>query len=321
KDTLRFLSFSKSNGTFRVVENFLLIGIPGLEEAHIWISIPLSVMFVFTLFINTVMLYVILSKESFHKPMYLFLCMMSIVDLVVSCTAAPKILCIFWFKALDIGFTECLVQLYFIHAFSMMESTVLMVMAFDRYFAICHPLRYTVILTNQTITTIGVLTVLRGSFLMAPCPFLIKRLSYCQTNVIANTYCEHMSVVKISCSDTTINQIYGLTVALLVSAVDIFSISFSYCVIVRAVLRLSSNEARRKALSTCGSHLIVILITYFPALFSFFSHRFGHIIPIHIHVIFANLYLLIPPTCNPLIYGVKTKEIRERIIFIFFKKN
>ncbi|KAM8977300.1 olfactory receptor 52P1-like [Pelodytes ibericus] len=309
---------SDANETFYEPQNFLLIGIPGLEAVQIWISIPMCLMYVLTLLGNATMLCIILSKESFHKPMYLFLCMMSVIDLVASCTTTPKILCIFWFRWLEIGFNTCLAQLFFIHAFSMMESTVLLAMAFDRYVAICHPLRYTVILTSQTIIKIAMVAIIRGSFFMAPCPLLIKRLSYCRTNVISNTYCEHMSVVKIACTDTTINQVYGLTVALLVIAVDVVCISFSYCVIVRAVLRLSSKEARHKAFSTCGSHIIVILISYIPALFSFFSHRFGHIIPIHIHIILANLYILIPPMCNPIIYGVKTKEIRERILLIFY---
>ncbi|CAJ0956874.1 unnamed protein product [Ranitomeya imitator] len=154
---------------------------------------------------------------------------------------------------------------------------------------------------------------------MAPAPFLIRRLSYCRTNVISHTYCEHMAVVKIACTDTTINQVYGLTVALLVIAVDTICITVSYSAIVRAVFRLSSKEARHKALGTCAPHVCVILISYAPALFSFFTHRFGHNIPIHIHIIFANLYILIPPMCNPIIYGARTKEIRKKIIVIFNK--
>ncbi|XP_053312726.1 olfactory receptor 52P1-like [Spea bombifrons] len=308
---------SDSNESFYRPPNFILIGIPGLEDVQFWISIPMCFMYVLTLLGNSAMLAIILSKESFHKPMYLFLCMMSIIDFAGSCTTTPKILSIFWFKSLDIDFNACLVQLFFIHSFTVMESMVLLAMAFDRYVAICHPLRYTTILTNQTIIRIGILAITRAFLITAPCPLLINRLSYCRTNVIAHTYCEHMAVVKIACTDTTVNQVYGLTVALLVIAVDTACISFSYVVIVRAVLRLSSKEARRKAFSTCGSHIIVILISYILALFSFFTHRFGHIIPLHVHIIFANLYILIPCMCNPIVYGVKTKEIRERIVLIF----
>ncbi|XP_077155437.1 olfactory receptor 52P1-like [Ranitomeya variabilis] len=310
---------STQNESFHQPATFILIGIPGLEVAEIWISIPMFFMYIVTILGNSAMLLIILPQETFHKPMYLFLCMLSIIDLVASATTTPKILSIFWFDDKLIDFRACLVQLFFIHALSMMESTVLLAMAFDRYVAICYPLRYTSILPNSVIAKIGVLAIIRGSFFMAPAPFLIRRLSYCRTNVISHTYCEHMAVVKIACTDTTINQVYGLTVALLVIAVDTICITVSYSAIVRAVFRLSSKEARHKALGTCAPHVCVILISYTPALFSFFTHRFGHNIPIHIHIIFANLYILIPPMCNPIIYGARTKEIRKKIIVIFNK--
>ncbi|KAM9319703.1 olfactory receptor 52P1-like [Gastrophryne carolinensis] len=312
---------SEENQTFIQPENFILIGIPGLEYAESWISIPVVIMYVLTLIGNSAMLALILPKETFHRPMYLFFSMLAIIDLVATSSTAPKILCIMWFKANEINFSACLAQLFFIHALSMMESTVLLAMAFDRYIAICHPLRYNSILTNPTITKIGIVAIIRGSFFMAPAPFLIRRLSYCRTNIILHTYCEHMAVVKIACSDTTINQVYGLTVALLVIAVDIFWISISYCAIVRAVFRLSSKEARHKALGTCGPHICVILISYIPALFSFFAHRFGHNIPLHTHIIIANLYILIPPACNPIIYGARNKKIQRRIVVIFQTKK
>ncbi|XP_073525552.1 olfactory receptor 52P1-like [Phyllobates terribilis] len=307
---------STQNETFYQPENFILIGIPGLEVAEIWISIPICFMYIVTILGNSAMLLIILCHEPFHKPMYLFLCMLSIIDLVASVTTTPKILSIFWFNDKEIDFNACLVQLFFIHALSMMESTVILAMAFDRYVAICDPLRYTSILHNSVIAKIGVSAIIRGSLLMAPAPFLIRRLSYCRTNVISNTYCEHMAVVKIACTDTTINQVYGLTVALLVIAVDAIFISVSYMAIVRAVFRLSSKEARQKALGTCAPHVGVLIISNVPALFSFFTHRFGHNIPLHIHIIFANLYVLVAPMCNPIIYGARTKEIRQRIIVI-----
>ncbi|XP_068120358.1 olfactory receptor 52P1-like [Hyperolius riggenbachi] len=307
---------SEENETFNQPDYFILIGIPGLETAHTWISIVMVIMYILTIVGNCTILAIILPAETFHKPMYLFLSMMAIIDLVASATTTPKILCIFWFNFKEIDFSACLAQLFFIHAFSMMESTVLLAMAFDRYVAICYPLRYTSVLTNSVIAKIGVLAIIRGSFFMAPAPILIRRLSFCHNNVIAHTYCEHMAVVKISCSDTTINQVYGLTVALLVIAVDIVCITVSYCAIFRMVYRLSSMEARRKALGTCGPHICVILISYIPALFSFFAHRFGHNIPLYIHITLANLYILIPPMFNPMIYGARTKEIRRRILML-----
>lgn len=128
-----------------------------------------------------------------------------------------------------------------------------------------------------------------------------------------------MAVVKLACGDTRPNRVYGLTAALLVIGVDLFCIALSYAFIARAVFRLSSQEARSKALGTCGSHVCVILISYTPALFSFFTHRFGHHVPLHIHILLANVYLLFPPALNPMVYGVKTKEIREKVVKVFQK--
>ncbi|XP_053561648.1 olfactory receptor 52P1-like [Bombina bombina] len=302
-------------------EYFILVGIPGLEDVQVWISIPLCIMYLITVLGNIVMLYVILSEESLHKPMYLFLSMLSVVDLLLSSTTSPKILWVFWFSSKNIEFDACLTQMFFIHTLTAMESTILLAMAFDRYVAICHPLRYNSVLTNNRIATFGVLAVIRGSLLTIPCIFLIKRLSYCSTNIISHTYCEHMAIVKIACSDTTINQIYGLTALSLIIAVDTVCVTLSYTVIARAVMKLSSNEARHKAISTCGSHICVILISYVPALFSFFSHRFGNNISPKIHITLANLYILIPPMCNPIIYGVKTKEIQDKICLILYIKQ
>nr|DBA32229.1 TPA: hypothetical protein GDO54_000037 [Pyxicephalus adspersus] len=292
---------------------FILIGIPGLEDVQIWFSIPMFIMYVLVVSGNTIISFIILSEESLHKPMCLLLCALSIADVLLATTTTPKILSIFWFHSTEIGYRDCLAQLFFVHAFSIMESTILLAMAFDRYIAICNPLRYTSILTNTTIANIGIVAIIRGSVLTAPTCFLIWRLSYCRTNIISHTYCEHMAVVKLSCSDTTINRVYGLTVALLVIPVDILCITVSYCAICRTVFKLSSTEARHKALGTCGPHICVILISYIPTLFSFFTHRFGQNIPLHIHIIIANLYLLVTPMCNPIIYGARTTEIRERI--------
>ncbi|XP_075053990.1 olfactory receptor 52P1-like [Mixophyes fleayi] len=302
-------------------EMFILTGIPGLENVQVWISIPMCSMYLLIIFGNTMLSFIILSEETLYKPVYLLLCTLSITDVLLATTTTPKMLSIFWFSSKEIDFNACLAQLFFIHAFSMMESTILLAMAFDRYVAICQPLRYTSILTNLTIAKIAVLSIIRGSFFMAPAPFLIRRLSYCRTNIISHTYCEHMAVVKIACTDTTINQMYGITVALLVIAVDIICITISYCAIVRAVFRLSFRDARHKALGTCVPHICVILISYIPALFSFLTHRFGHNVPLHIHIILANLYILIPPMCNPMIYGARTKEIRKRILQFLNEKR
>ncbi|XP_051846765.1 olfactory receptor 52P1-like [Antechinus flavipes] len=308
-----------SNNTIQEPLMLFLLGIPGLESIHLWLSIPVCFLGMATIVGNVTILAVVATEPALHKPVYFFLCMLSTIDLAASVTTLPKLLAILWFGAGHIAVATCLAQMFFIHAFCMMESTVLLAMAFDRYVAICDPLRYATILTDTVIARIGLAALLRGSLLMFPCPFLIGRLSFCHSHVIPHTYCEHMAVVKLACGNTIPNRVYGLTAALLVIGVDLLCIGLSYALIARAVLRLSSREARAKALGTCGSHICVILISYTPALFSFFTHRFGRHVPLHIHILLANVYLLFPPALNPIVYGVKTKEIRDRVVRVFLR--
>ncbi|XP_066475402.1 olfactory receptor 52P1-like [Tiliqua scincoides] len=308
---------ASANLTHSLPSVFLLQGIPGLEAYQLWLSMPVCTIYVVIIAGNCTILLVIATEPVLHRPMCYFLCMLAAIDLAASTSTLPKMLCIFWFQAGEIRAGACLAQMFFIHALCMMESAVLLAMALDRYVAICFPLRYSSVFTGSLVAKMGVASVVRGTLLMGPCPFLIRRLSYCQTNVIHHTYCEHMAVVKLACGDTSTNRAYGLSVALLVIGGDLLCIGLSYCFIVRAVLRLSSSEARLKAFGTCGSHLCVILISYSPALFSFFTHRFGHQVPPHVHILLANLYLLLPPMLNPIVYGVRTKGIRERVVRVF----
>nr|XP_003422946.1 olfactory receptor 52N5-like [Loxodonta africana] len=311
-----------SNNSYVAPESFILNGIPGLEKVHKWISLPLCAMYIISLVGNLGLVYLIRSEESLHHPMYFFLAMLSLIDFFTCTTTLPNALCIFWFNLKEINFNGCLVQMFFVHGFTGVESGVLMLMALDRYVAICYPLRYATILTNPVIAKAGLSTFLRGVMLMIPFPFLVKRLPFFQSDIISHTYCDHMSVVKLSCASIKVNVIYGLMVALLIGVFDICCISVSYTMIHWAVVSLSSAEARQKAFSTCTAHKSAITITYVPAFFTFFTHRFGgHTVPPSLHIIVANLYLLLPPALNPIVYGVKTKQIQDSVIHLFHGKK
>ncbi|CAM4363083.1 unnamed protein product [Lepidochelys kempii] len=292
---------------------FILLGIPGLEMAHVWISIPFCTMYIIAILGNVTILFIVKREPSLHGPMYYFLCMLAVSDLVLSTAVLPKMLAIFWFISREINFSACLTQMYFIHCFSVMESGILVAMAFDRYVAICDPLRHSTILTNTMVAKIGLAVVLRGGTLILPYPFLARRWPYCRTNIIPHSYCEHIALVKLACADIHVSSYYSLSVAFLVTGLDVFFITVSYIQILRAIFSLPTRDARVKTFVTCGSHIFVILASYTPALFSFLMHRFGHNVALHFHIIIANVYLAVPPMVHPIIYGMRTKEIWDRL--------
>ncbi|XP_004863553.1 olfactory receptor 52L1 [Heterocephalus glaber] len=311
-----------SNFSWRLLQpSFYLVGIPGLEESQHWIALPLGVLYFLALVGNVTILSIIWTDSSLHQPMYLFLAMLAAIDLVLASSTAPKALAVLLVHGHEIGYIVCLVQMFFIHAFSSMESGVLVAMALDRYVAICRPLHHPTILHPRVVGHIGMGVLVRGLLLLIPFPILLQNLSFCQATIISHTYCEHMAVVKLACSQTTVNRAYGLTVAVLVVGLDVLAIGISYALILQAVLKVPGGEARLKAFSTCGSHVCVILVFYIPGLFSFLTHRFGHHVPHHIHVLLATLYLLVPPALNPLVYGVKTQQIRQRVLKVFYIKE
>ncbi|KAM5124967.1 olfactory receptor 52D1-like [Mantella aurantiaca] len=303
------------NSTSFHPDYFLLMGVPGLEDSHLLISIPFSIMYVLSLLGNSALILVISSNESLHQPMYIFLMMLAISDVLLSSTTVPKTLSIFWFGSHKISFNGCLTEVFFIHFTFCTESAILLSMAYDRYCAICHPLTYTTTITTFFIQKAAMLALFRSLCVITPFVFLLKRLPFQRSNVIEHTYCEHMSVARLATSDIMVNVIYGLVIATTSTGVDMILIVISYAVIISAVLRLSSTEARSKAFNTCVCHVCVIVLFYIPAFFSFIAHRVGHRhISRQFHIIFANLYVLVPPMMNPIIYGIKTREIRQRAL-------
>ncbi|XP_004478461.1 olfactory receptor 52B4-like [Dasypus novemcinctus] len=300
---------------------FYLLGIPGREDLHMWISIPFFISYICALLGNVLLIFIILTKSSLHEPMYLFLSMLAGVDVIFATTTEPKALAIFWCNYREISLNGCIAQLYFQHSSFISESGILLIMAFDRYIAICHPLRYTMILTHPLIGKIGVAIFLRAHCTIFPMIFLLKRLTFCRTNILPHTFCEHIGLAKVSCDDIRINIWYGFFVLMSTVILDVVLIFASYVLILHAVFHISSQEARHKAVNTCSSHVCVIILFYGPGIFSVLTQRFGRHIPIHIHILLANVSMLAPPLLNPIIYGVKTKQIRDQVLSVLCPKQ
>ncbi|KAM7085592.1 olfactory receptor 52B2-like isoform 2-T2 [Molossus nigricans] len=248
--------------------------------------------------------------------MFLLLAMLSVVDLSLVSVTVPRMLAVFWMNAKEISFNACLTQMFFIPSFYVMESGILLAMAFDRFVAIWHPLRYTTILTKNVLVKMAMAVLARAVAVLTPAPILAKRLERFQTHIVAYSYCAYMAVVQIACGDISDHIIYGLMVIVASVGFDLFFISLSYGLILHAVFQIPSWEARGKALSTCGSHLCVIALFYSPVVFSVLAQVLGYRMAPHLQIITDNLYFLVPPMINPLIYGARTKQMREWVLWI-----
>ncbi|XP_074835851.1 olfactory receptor 51G2-like [Carettochelys insculpta] len=297
----------------------LLTGIPGLEDIHLWISIPFCLIYVLSMVGNSVILFIIKEDTSLHEPMYIFLSMLAVTDIGLLIATMPTILGIYLFNSREISFNACFAQLFFIHFLQVIESSLLLLMAFDRYMAICEPLRYASILTLPRISKMGLLCILRGMAIILPLPLLLKRYRYCRASVLSHSYCLHQDIMKTACSDITVNSIYGLTAKLLTMGLDSLLILLSYVLILSTVVSVVSRTECMKALNTCISHLCAVLIFYMPEIGLTIIFRFVKGYSPMVSVILGYMSVLVPPLMNPIVYSVKSKHLRVRIIKVFLK--
>ncbi|XP_008569548.1 PREDICTED: olfactory receptor 51V1, partial [Galeopterus variegatus] len=194
-------------------------------------------------------------------------------------------------------------------------------MAFDRYIAICNPLHYSSILTVSIIIRIG-LTILGRSFFFITPPIIRLRLfHYCHPHILSHSFCLHQDLLRLACSDIRFNSYYALMLVICTLMVDAILILFSYVLILKSVLAIASQEEQHKSFQTCISHVCAVLVFYIPIISLTMVHRFGkHLSPV-VHVLMGNIYILFPPLMNPIIYSVKTQQIRTRILRVFSLKR
>ncbi|XP_036910593.1 olfactory receptor 51T1 [Sturnira hondurensis] len=309
------------NNTTSSSSNFLLTVFPGLELAHIWISIPVCCLYTIALLGNSMILFVIIAEQSLHKPMYYFLSMLSAVDLCLTISTLPTVLGVLWFHAREISFKACFLQMTFVHAFSMLESSVLVAMAFDRLMAICNPLKYATVLTDMTIMVIGLIICLRQLVFVFFITLALKNVSFHGDQELSHPFCYHPDMIKYVYSNPWISSFLGMFLQLYLSGTDFLFILFSYALILRTVLSTVAPKKQQKALGTCVCHLCAVTIFYVPMISLSITHRLLNSTSTVVCSILANVYLLLPPVLNPIIYSLKMKSIRQAMLQLLQSKS
>ncbi|XP_057207761.1 olfactory receptor 52K2-like [Triplophysa rosa] len=292
--------------------DFKLNGFYSLDEWRPFLFIPFFLLFVLSISANSIVVYLIASQKSLHSPMYVLIGLMAVVHLILPIFFVPHMLFSFLFNWNGISLTGCLIQMFCIHYVGAFQSTFLLWMAIDRYFAICEPLYYHKYMEIRNFMKFVVVLVIRNGLLTITMVSLAGKLSYCVTNIIDHCFCEHMALVQLACGDISINNLVGLLTAFLIPTADCILIIVSYVVIFVSVFR--SGKAQMKAINTCITHLIVLTCSLIFALTAFMSYRTKNNFSSSSRVFVSTMYICFPSCFNPIIYGLRTKEIRQKLL-------
>ncbi|XP_070773092.1 olfactory receptor 52N5-like [Enoplosus armatus] len=276
--------------------------------------------YLFVMVVNVGIAVLVFMDKNLHQPMYLLFWNLSINDILGNSIMVPRLLIDMLLPPSErlISYYECVVQAFTTHMFSTTSHTVLMIMGFDRYVAICNPLRYAAIMTNRmviklTFSAWGVAFVLVGILLG-----LTVRLNRCRT-LIESSYCDNAGLFKLSCESVFINNVYGLTFTVVLFTASIGSMVLTYTKITVVCLTSNNKSLNSKAMKTCSTHLVVYLILLFGGMSIITLHRFPQYS--EYRKLAAILFHIIPGSLNPIIYGMQSKEIQKFLLKLFEYKK
>ncbi|KAK2831748.1 hypothetical protein Q7C36_016834 [Tachysurus vachellii] len=270
------------------------------------------------LFIQFMLLATIVLKRDLHKPMYILLFNLSICDLMGATGFYPQLFGSILSLSREISYPACALQGILIHLYLCGSLLFLAVMSYDRYIAICKPLRYHNLMTQGTLVKL-IFMVWSADFAIIGSVFsLTLSKEICRTNIV-DTYCNNPSLMKLICEDTRVMNYYGLFTIALVQGPSILMVLFTYVKILITCRSTKQAKSISKAMQTCGTHLVVFLSFVFNTLLLLVSHRLESVSP-HLRRAFGVSVIIFPPVLNPLIYGLNTREIRQTI-FKFLQRQ
>nr|XP_057936574.1 olfactory receptor 52K1-like [Doryrhamphus excisus] len=304
------------------IRHFILLGFPGLPAMYYTpVSILLLVVFLAIAVGNIFILVIIKMDRMLQKPTYLIFCHLALSDLAFGTVTLPKIIWKYWLGDGVIAFSTCFVQMYFVHFLGATHSFILMVMALDRFLAVCLPLRYATVFTNAAVT------VLCGASWVMPISWMVGivldalTLPYCDSNLIVQCYCDHIAITALACENVYKVQIVAFGLAMFSLLFPLAFVIFSYFFIIVTVMRMSSGVGRRKTLSTCTPQLLVTCLYYMPRCFVYVANNVGFTFSAPIRIIMVMTYSLLPAAINPVIYCFKTQEIKEKLKRKFYRRK
>uniref|UniRef100_A0A8C8S0B0 Olfactory receptor n=1 Tax=Pelusios castaneus TaxID=367368 RepID=A0A8C8S0B0_9SAUR len=294
------------------VQEFILLGFSGSWYLQIILFLLFSGMYILTIMVNVTIITLVWACPHLHTPMYFFLCNLSFLEIWYTTAYVPKSLGIFLGKSQTISFNSCVLQMYFIFSLGCTECALLAAMAYDRYLAICYPLRYNTFMNSTfCIQLLALGSWLCGFLAISVLASLISRLFFCGPNIINHFFCDIDSWIALSCIDTNLVELATFIIAInfLLGSFAITLVSYIY--IISTILRIPSAQGQQKAFSTCSAHLTVVTIWYGSTIFLYVKPSAQNSLDLNKIVNVFNTF--ITPLLNPFIYTLRNKEVKQAL--------
>ncbi|XP_073468459.1 olfactory receptor 1E16-like [Aquarana catesbeiana] len=297
------------------VSEIILIGFPGLPDTfHGLVSTIMFFAYMISLTANSTVIGLVSFNEHLHKPMYLIIANLAASDLLFDTVTLPKSIARYWFGASTIPLKMCIFQIFLVHYFGSLDSYLLMLMAADRYVAICYPLRYTSIITNKVATiSCGICWMIFATSTNAAVAVLASEIPLCGANKLNSLFCGYTAYSLLACTDISSSKRAVFICALVVLLLPLGLILLSYIKIIVTIL-LTRSESLHKAFYTCVTHLLVIALYYTPRLFVYIVSNIPSVmIKSDMSTLLLFLYSYVPHMANPIIYFLRNKEIKQTL--------